>query len=218
MAEKKDTKASKPKAGTEQKTKETTQKPQTGVAKKKDAPAKKPPADEEKKAARADKPETPEEKVKKTEEQESYLKDLMAISGHGGLFRFISQGRNGIIVESIETGKRMQAFATMKISSLEDIAVYTETEEIMLEEVLAAIHKYENGQEAISPKSEADDLKDYFSAVLPEYDRERVYVSDIKKILSWYNLLLKYDLLEISKQADKQADKKEEDQKEKTQQ
>lgn len=200
MAEKKDIKADKPKAGTGQEIKDTAQKP---------------PADEEKKAAQADKPQPPAEEVKKTEEQESYLKDLMAISGHGGLFRFVSQGRNGIIVESIESGKRMQAFATMKISSLEDIAVYTETEEIKLEEVLAAIHKYENGQEAISPKSEADDLKDYFSAVLPEYDRERVYTSDIKKILSWYNLLLKYDLLEIGKRADKQAEKKEEDQKEK---
>ena len=122
----------------------------------------------------------------------------MAISGHGGLFRFVSQGRNGIIVESIETGKRMQAFATMKVSSLEDIAVYTEDEEVQLEEVIAAIHKYENGKETISPKSGADELKEYFGAVLPEYDRERVYMSDIKKILSWYNLLLKYDLIQIA--------------------
>lgn len=141
-----------------------------------------------------------------TEEQESYLKDLMAISGHGGLFRFISQGRNGIIVESIETGKRMNAFATMKVSALEDIAVYTEDEEIQLEEVIAAIHKYENGKETISPKSTPDELKDYFGAVLPEYDRERVYVSDIKKILSWYNLLHKYDLIEIPQAKKKSSD------------
>jgi hypothetical protein len=127
--------------------------------------------------------------------EESYLKDLMAISGYGGLFRFVSQGRNGIIVESIETGKRMQAFASMKVSALEDIAIYTEEEEIPFEEVVAAIHKYENGKETISPKSDPDELKDYFGAVLPSYDRDRVYVSDIKKILNWYNLLLKYDLM-----------------------
>ncbi len=131
------------------------------------------------------------------EEKQSYLKDLMSISGHGGLFKFISQARNGIIVESLETGKRMNAFATMKVSALEDIAIYTEDKEIPLEEVLVSLHKYENGGEAISSKSDPGDLKDYFSAILPEYDRERVYVSDIKKVLTWYNLLLKYDLLKF---------------------
>ncbi len=141
------------------------------------------------------------------EEKESYLKDLMAISGHGGLFRFLSQGRNGIIVESIETGKRMQAFSTMKVSALEDISVYTEEEEIQLEQVFSAIHKYESGKETISPKSDPDDLKDYFSAILPEYDRDRVYVSDIKKILTWYNLLLKHDLIETGKDEKKGAGK-----------
>jgi hypothetical protein len=152
----------------------------------------------EKKTAekKAENPETSQEQ----EEKQSYLKDLMAISGHGGLFKFISQARNGIIVESLETGKRMNAFATMKVSSLEDIAIYTEEEEIPLQEVLVSLHEYENGGEAISPKSDPDELKDYFSAILPEYDRERVYVSDIKKVLTWYNLLLKYDLLKFDEQ------------------
>ncbi len=171
--------------------------------------AKNPESSKEKKDVQSREPDTDPQKEKDVgknletgkakEEQESYLKDLMAISGHGGLFRFVSQGRNGIIVESIETGKRMQAFATMKVSSLEDIAVYTEDEEAQLETVFAAIHKYENGAEAISPKSDPDDLKDYFSAVIPEYDRDRVYISDIKKILGWYNLLLKHDLIETGK-------------------
>jgi hypothetical protein len=147
---------------------------------------------EPKKAAekKAENPET----VQEQEEKQSYLKDLMAISGYGGLFRFISQARNGVIVESLETGKRMNAFTTMKVSALEDIAIFTEEKEIPLEEVLVSLHKYENGGEAISPKSDPDELKDYFSAILPEYDRERVYVSDIKKVLTWYNQLLKYDL------------------------
>jgi hypothetical protein len=152
----------------------------------------------EKKAAekKAENPETGQEQ----EEKQSYLKDLMAISGFGGLFKFISQARNGIIVESLETGKRMNAFATMKVSSLEDIAIYTEEEEVPLQEVLISLHKYENGEEAISPKSDPDELKDYFSAILPQYDRERVYISDIKKVLTWYNLLLKYDLLKIDEE------------------
>ena len=146
---------------------------------------------------------------KEQEEKQSYLKDLMAISGHGGLFKFISQARNGIIVESLETGKRMNAFTTMKVSSLEDIAIYTEEEDVPLQEVLIGLHEYENGGEAISPKSDPDELKDYFSAILPEYDRERVYVSDIKKVLTWYNLLLKYDLLKFDEEnvAKKPVDK-----------
>lgn len=134
------------------------------------------------------------------EEKKSYLKDLMAISGYGGLFKFISQARNGVIVESLETGKRMNAFATMKVSALEDIAIYTEEKEIPLEDVFVSLHKYENGGEAISPKSDPDELKDYFSAVLPAYDRERVYVSDIKKVLTWYNLLRKYELLNFEEE------------------
>jgi uncharacterized protein related to proFAR isomerase len=147
------------------------------------------------------------EKVQESGEKQSYLKDLMAISGHGGLFKFISQARNGIIVESLETGKRMNAFASMKVSALEDIAIYTEDKQIPLEDVLVSLHKYENGGEAISHKSDPDELKDYFSAVLPEYDRERVYVSDIKKVLSWYNLLLKYDLLNFDEEKPLPADK-----------
>ena len=154
---------------------------------------------------KSENPETGQEQ----DEKQSYLKDLMAISGHAGLFKFISQARNGIIVESLETGKRMNAFATMKVSALEDIAIYTDDKEIPLEEVLVSLHKYENGGEAISPKSDPEDLKDYFSAILPEYDRERVYVSDIKKVLAWYNLLLKYDLLkpDEEKPAKKPAEK-----------
>lgn len=162
-------------------------------------------ADKDAANKKTENPETDQEQ----EEKQSYLKDLMAISGHGGLFKFISQARNGIIVESLETGKRMNAFATMKVSALEDIAIYTEDKEIPLEEVLVSLHKYENGGEAISSKSDPDELKDYFSAILPEYDRERVYVSDIKKVLVWYNLLLKYDLLKADeeKPAEKSAEK-----------
>jgi len=133
-------------------------------------------------------------------EKESVLKDIMSISGHGGLFKFISQGRNGIIVENLETKKRIQAFATMKVSSLEDIAIFTEEEEVKLEEVMQKIYNKEGGKSAVDHKSDPAQLKSYFEQVLPDYDRERVYVSDIKKVVHWYNLLIKFDLLKFEKE------------------
>jgi hypothetical protein len=125
------------------------------------------------------------------------LKDLMAISGYPGLYRFISQGRNAIIVESLEDKKRMSAYSTSRISTLEEIAVFTENEELPLAEVLKKMYRHSGGKEVISHKSHADEIKRYFEAVLPEYDRDRVYVSDMKKIIQWYNLLLKYGLLKF---------------------
>jgi len=142
-----------------------------------------------------DKPESDEEK--------SILKDIMSISGQGGLFKFISQARNGIIVESLETGKRMQAFSTMKVNSLKDIAVFTKQEEILLEEVFKKISDKESGGASIDPKSNPDDLKSYFLKILPDFDQERVYISDIKKMINWYNILQKHDLLKFEKEEDK---------------
>src|SRR4030042_787326 len=142
-----------------------------------------------------DKPESDEEK--------SILKDIMSISGQGGLFKFISQARNGIIVESLETGKRMQAFSTMKVNSLKDIAVFTKQEEILLEEVFKKISDKESGGASIDPKSNPDELKSYFLKILPYFDQERVYISDIKKMINWYNILQKHDLLKFQKEEDK---------------
>jgi hypothetical protein len=123
------------------------------------------------------------------------LKDLIAISGYPGLFRFITQGRNAIIVESLEDKKRISAYSTSKMSTLEEIAVFTENEEMPLAEVLKKMFRYSDGKEALPHKSSNEEIKKYFEEVLPEYDRERVYVSDMKKIIHWYNLLVKYDLL-----------------------
>ena len=135
------------------------------------------------------------------------LKDLMAISGYPGLYRFISQGRNAIIVESLEDKKRMSAYSTSRISTLEEIAVFTETEELPLAEVLKKMYMYSGGKETVSHKSNADEIKNFFEAVLPEYDRDRVYVSDMKKIIHWYNLLLKYDLLKPGDEKVNESDK-----------
>ena len=155
-----------------------------------------------------DKPESDEEK--------SILKDIMSISGQGGLFKFISQARNGIIVESLETGKRMQAFSTMKVNSLKDIAVFTKQEEILLEEVFKKISDKESGGASIDPKSNPDDLKSYFLKILPDFDQERVYISDIKKMINWYNILQKHDLLKFEKEEDKTKKKVQEKAKDKS--
>ncbi len=124
------------------------------------------------------------------------LKDVLAISGKPGLFIFVSQGRNGIIVESVLDKKRMPVHSTTKVSALEDIAIYTETEEVPLKEVLLKLHEKEDGKEAISHKTGNEELKRYFESILPDYDKDRVYVSDIKKLLSWYNLLIEHKLFD----------------------
>ena len=127
------------------------------------------------------------------------LKEILSISGHGGLFKMVSQAKNSIIVESLVDGKRMPTYATSRISALEDISVFTEEGETKLEEVFKLIHAKEDGQQAISAKSSADELKKYMESVLPNYDKDRVYVSDIKKVISWYNLLIEKDMLDVTK-------------------
>ncbi|MFC2104547.1 DUF5606 domain-containing protein [Bacteroidota bacterium] len=128
------------------------------------------------------------------------LKDILSISGYGGLYKFISQGRSGIIVESLEDKKRMNASASAKISALEDIAIFTDIEDIPLKDVFKAISEKENGGVSINHKSSANELKDYFTEVLPDYDRDRVYVSDIKKVINWYNILHKFEMLNFEEE------------------
>lgn len=123
------------------------------------------------------------------------LKDILAIAGHGGLFKFISQGRSGIIVESLDTKKRMNASATAKISTLEDISIYSDSGEVSLKDIFKEIYNKEEGRETISHKASNDELKSYFEEIVPDYDREKVYVSDIKKVVRWYNILHTYDML-----------------------
>ena len=123
------------------------------------------------------------------------LKDILAISGYGGLFKFISQGRNGIIVESFANKKRTFVSAAVKVSSLSEIAIFTDTEEVSLSDVFKNIHRKENGGKTIDPKSSNDELKNYMAEILPNYDKERVYISDIRKLVSWYDILLENNLL-----------------------
>jgi hypothetical protein len=128
------------------------------------------------------------------------LKEIMSVSGQGGLFKFVSQGRNGIIVESFADKKRSFVSASSKVNSLEDIAVFTDEEEVPLKTVLKSIFDMEQGNAAPDPKSSPDILKNFMAKVLPNYDRERVYVSDIKKLVSWYNTLRDLDLLKFDEE------------------
>lgn len=133
------------------------------------------------------------------------LKDILAISGESGLFKFIAQGKNAIIVEHIETGKRSSAFSSAKVSSLEEISVFTENEDLPLGKVFDKIFEKESGGPAIDSKAESEKLKKYFEGIIPDYSREKVYTSDIKKIILWYNLLQKKGML-VKEEPEKAAD------------
>ena len=123
------------------------------------------------------------------------LSKIIAISGYPGLFKVVAQASNGIIVESLQDKKRMPAYSHYKISGLEDISIFTYGEDMPLKEVLRKIRDHEQGKPCIDPKSDGAALREYLEKILPDYDKERVHNSDIKKLFTWYNLLLSHDLL-----------------------
>ena len=121
------------------------------------------------------------------------LRTILSISGKPGLYKLVSQGKNMLIVESVSADKkRVPAYGNEKIISLADIAMYTNDAEVPLREVFQAMKAKENGQAAsLDPKkASGDELKAYLETVLPEFDRDRVYNGDIKKLIMWYNILI----------------------------
>ncbi len=128
------------------------------------------------------------------------LKEIMSISGKPGLYKMVAQAKNGIIVESIVDQKRLQAFSHDKISSLEEISIFTESGDKPLKEILAAFHGKLEGKPAPDFKNDNEKVKAFFAEMLPDYDKERVYVSHMQKIVSWYNLLVEHDLLDFSQE------------------
>ena len=119
------------------------------------------------------------------------IKRIVSIAGKPGLYKLLSQGKNMLIVESLQTGKRTPAYAHDKVISLADVAIYTEGEDMPLAEVLDKIYSYTEGK-SIDIKGFADDvaIREYFGNILPEFDRDRVYTTDIKKLFQWYNQLI----------------------------
>ena len=119
------------------------------------------------------------------------LTGIIAISGRSGLYKVVAQGKNNLIVESLEDQKRFPAYASDRISALEDISIYTYDEDVALKSIYDSIYAKENGGTAPSHKEDKKKLESYLLEVLPNYDQERVYISDIKKLFQWYNLLHK---------------------------
>ncbi|KAA3651571.1 MAG: hypothetical protein DWP98_02850 [Bacteroidetes bacterium] len=138
------------------------------------------------------------------------LTGIISIAGKPGLSKIVTQSKNGIIVESLIDGKRFPVQGSQRVSSLDDISIYTYEEDVLLGEVFEKIYKKEAGKEAISHKTSEAELKAYIKEILPNYDAERVYNSDLKKIVQWYNLLLGKDLLKIEEEEkeEKGEDKK----------
>ncbi len=130
------------------------------------------------------------------------LKGILAVSGQSGLFKKVAEGKNHIIAESLLTGKRMPVHSSSKVSSLEDIAIFTESGEKPLKEVLKSISDFEKGGLTIDPKSPDDMLKKYFAQVVPDFNREKVYVSDIRKVVTWYNILHEKEMLDFTEETE----------------
>lgn len=121
------------------------------------------------------------------------LSEIASISGKGGLFKVLKPGKSGVLLESLDATKtRIVASATQRLSILSEISIYTTTKEgtVALEDVLKKIHKDFNDDLGVDGNSEANELKAFLKSVLPEYDENRVYVSDIKKLVKWYTTLL----------------------------
>ena len=130
------------------------------------------------------------------------LDKILAISKKPGLFKLITQSRGGFIAESLIDQKRLSVSINNNVSVLSEIAIYTLNEELPLKDVFLKIFEKEKGQDtSTSPKASKDDLEAYFFSVLPDYDEDRVYPSDIKKVLNWYNLLNKHKLLDFKTEA-----------------
>ena len=134
------------------------------------------------------------------------LKGILSISGQSGLFKLVAESKNNIIVESLDTKKRIPVYSTAKVSALEDIAIYTETGDVPLKDIFKSISDKEEGGAALSHKSSGNELKSYFEEVVPEFDKDRVYVSDIKKVLLWYNTLQEKEMLDFTETEEEQGE------------
>ena len=138
------------------------------------------------------------------------LKKILSVSGKPGLYKLVSQGKSMLIVEALTDGRRLPVYAREKIISLGDIAIYTDGDEVPLYEVLNSVKAKEEGKAVSSidaARATPDELRAYMAEVLPNFDRERVYPTDIKRLLSWYNLLISagitdFDPQEAAEEAD----------------
>ena len=123
------------------------------------------------------------------------LNKILSVSGKPGLYKLISTGKTISVVESLNDGKRFPVHATDKIVALSDVSIYTQADDVPLVDVLNKIKDKENGAKTpVSPKDSSNKLFNYLSEVLPDYDKEKVYASDVKKLISWYNILIENNI------------------------
>ena len=130
------------------------------------------------------------------------LQTILAISGRPGLYKLLSRGNKNLIVEALdETHRKSPAFATDRITSLADIAIYTDTDDVPLYKVLASLRDLEEGKPTSLNyrKASGDELREYMGKVLPNFDRDRVKMSDIKKLLQWYDILVNNGITDFEK-------------------
>lgn len=133
---------------------------------------------------------------------------IIAVSGKPGLFQVVSQSKNAVIAESLIEKKRIAITTTQNVSLLENISIYTYDEDMPLLEVFVAMYEKTAGKEALSHKENSKNLTAFFLEVVPNYDDERVYVSNIKKVIQWFNLLIKIgmDFSKIEKTSEKNTE------------
>lgn len=127
------------------------------------------------------------------------LRDILAISGEPGLYNYIASSRNGVIAESLVDGKRKNFSGThSRVSSLAEISIFTEDEDVALAEVLTSLFAHTKGEQTLSHKASEAELRSLFDEVLPTYDRERFHLSDMRKLVQWFNLLVKAGMTDFS--------------------
>lgn len=139
------------------------------------------------------------------------IRNILAIAGRPGLFKIVKQGKNMLIVSQLATGKCQPAYARDKVSSLGDISIYTVTDDKPLSEVFELIKaKNEGNKVDIKAIGGDSEIREYFAGILPEFDNDRVYTADIKKIFSWYNQLIDAGITDFTDSDDAEETKSEE--------
>lgn len=125
------------------------------------------------------------------------LQKILSVSGHPGLFRYLSQSKGGVIVESLLDKKRAWMGPSARMTSLSDISIYSVSDELHMQQVLEMMRDYLKGEAAPSPKSKPEELKEFFEKVVPDYDKDRFYPSHMKKVVEWFNVLRDNEALDF---------------------
>lgn len=136
------------------------------------------------------------------------LKSIISITGKPGLYKIVSQTKSGFIVESLAEGKKLPVYSTDKVSALEDICIYTTTEDMPIIEVYAKVYETTKGAAAIDHNAKPEELRAYLVKIVPEFDQERVYNSDLKKLFLWFNILVKSEFFKQQEAEAKKASNK----------